>query len=54
MVGDGLICPTVWLALGMQEILADQETIGKISAAGQRKFVFIKQAFYLLNSMSAP
>lgn len=54
MMGDGLICPTVWLALGMQEIYADQETIGKISAAGQRKFVFIKQAFYLLNSMSVP
>uniref|UniRef100_A0A8C2UF95 von Willebrand factor A domain containing 2 n=1 Tax=Coturnix japonica TaxID=93934 RepID=A0A8C2UF95_COTJA len=35
LMGDYLICPTVWLASGMQEIHADQETIGKISAAGQ-------------------
>ncbi|XP_021256307.1 von Willebrand factor A domain-containing protein 2 isoform X2 [Numida meleagris] len=29
------LLPQVWLALGIQEIHADQETIGKISAAGQ-------------------
>lgn len=34
----------------VQEIHADQETIGKISAADQRKFVFITQVFYFLNS----
>lgn len=45
-----LFDPTVLLAMGIQEIHADQEMIGKISAAGQRKFVFITQAFYFLNS----
>lgn len=54
LMGDYLIGPTVWLALSMQEIHADQETIAKISAAGQCKFVFIKQVLYLLNSMSVP
>lgn len=53
-MGDYLIGPTVWLASGTQEIYADQETIGKISAAGQCKFVFIERVLYLLNSMSMP
>lgn len=37
---DYLFDPTVLLVLGIQEIHTDQEMIGKISAAGQRKFVF--------------
>lgn len=37
---DYLFDPTVSLVLGIQEIHTDQEMIGKISAAGQCKFVF--------------
>lgn len=37
---DYLFGPTVLLVLGIQEIHTDQEMIGKISAAGQCKFVF--------------
>ena len=39
LMGDYLFGPTVLLVLGIQEIQADQEMIGKISAAGQCKFV---------------
>ncbi|XP_075613613.1 von Willebrand factor A domain-containing protein 2 isoform X4 [Balearica regulorum gibbericeps] len=35
LMGDYLFDPTVLLALGIQEIHADQEMMGKISAAGQ-------------------
>lgn len=40
LMRDYLFDPTVLLALSVQEIHADQEMIGKISAAGQCKFVF--------------
>lgn len=45
-----LFDPTVSYTSDFSKIHANQETIGKISAADQRKFVFITQVFYFLNS----